>query len=325
MVGDLDRFKSLNDRYGHRSGDQALQSFAALCRAQLRGMDFVSRVGGEEFAVVLPNTDAHGAVLAAERLRRATRRQLRSPGGAPITASFGVSSFPEHGEDAEALLDRADQAMYAAKRTGRDRTILFGPSLPTEHQSNSEREQLEAVLLLAETLDLRDAGTRSHSDTVASLSEQIARNLGLPSGRVHRIRLAGLLHDVGKIGIPDDILRKPGKLSPAEWAEMRKHPELGARIVAGAGLRDVAEWVLAHHERPDGHGYPHNLTAEQIPLEAKILSVADAYEAMIADRPYRKAPGAEFAREQLLSGAGTQFDSKVVAAFLGVSSVSAAD
>jgi putative nucleotidyltransferase with HDIG domain len=170
--------------------------------------------------------------------------------------------------------------------------------------------------VLAETLDLRDTGTALHSLTVGRYAEMTATELGLPAERVDRIRLAGLLHDIGKLGVPDHVLRKPGKLDDAEWAEIRKHPELGARILAGANLDDIAGWVIAHHERPDGRGYPFGLPAEQIPFEARILAVADAYEAMTADRVYRAGLGHETAMGELRSCAGAQFDAEVVEAFL---------
>ncbi len=318
VLGDLDSFKALNDRFGHRFGDETLRAFADICRHQLReDVDFVARVGGEEFAFVLPNTSESGAIFAAERMRHAIADRLRAPDGAGVSASFGVAVYPQHGTDPEVLLDHADQAMYAAKALGRNRTMAFGENLPRADQPTGQQEHLQAVILLAETLDLRDAGTRAHSETVSGLSRQIAERLGLPRDRVERIRLAGLLHDIGKLGVPDDVLRKPGPLDPAEWAEMRKHPELGARIVEGAGLQDIAEWVLAHHERPDGAGYPYGLPGDQVPLEARILAVADAYEAMTADRPYRQAMGEQAAREQLERGAGTQFDAAVVNAFIG--------
>jgi HD-GYP domain-containing protein (c-di-GMP phosphodiesterase class II) len=140
----------------------------------------------------------------------------------------------------------------------------------------------------------------------------------MAADHVERVRVAGVLHDIGKLGISDAVLLKTGSLEAAEWAEIRRHPELGARILEHANLRDVASWVLAHHERVDGGGYPHGLAGDEIPLEGRILAVADAYEAMTADRPYRRAlPKAE-ARAELLRGAGAQFDSRVVEAFLRV-------
>jgi putative nucleotidyltransferase with HDIG domain len=160
--------------------------------------------------------------------------------------------------------------------------------------------------------------TARHSQTVGRYAEEIARELGLPSDRVERLRAAGVLHDIGKLGVADAVLQKPGALTDDEWADMRRHPELGARILDHANLRDISGWVLAHHERIDGRGYPHGLAGEQIPLEARILAVADAYEAMTADRPYRTALGHDAARDQLRECSGTQFDPRVVDAFLRV-------
>jgi len=167
-------------------------------------------------------------------------------------------------------------------------------------------------------IDIRDSGTAAHSETVGRYAGAIARELGLPSDLVERVRFGGIVHDVGKIGIPDSVLRKPGRLSADDWTEMRRHPEIGARVLRGANLDDIGEWVLAHHERPDGRGYPHGLRGNDIPLEARILAVADSYEAMTSDRVYRPALTPEVAREELVSCAGTQFDTRVVEAFLAV-------
>ena len=172
------------------------------------------------------------------------------------------------------------------------------------------------MLVLAETLDLRDSGTALHSQTVGRLCEQIAVALGLAPEQVERVRLAGLLHDIGKIGVADTILQKPAALTEDEWAEMRKHPELGARILTGANLDDISSWVLAHHERPDGRGYPHGLVGDAIPLEARILAVADSFEAMTSDRVYRAGMPIEEAAAELRRCAGAQFDARVVEVFL---------
>ena len=319
VVGDLDHFKALNDRLGHRAGDTALQAFGRLLGAHGRRIDTAARIGGEEFALILPHTDEHGAFLVAERLRRA----LRDEPEAPLSVSFGVATFPRHGADGAALLHAADQALYAAKELGRDRSVIFSAEVASSLRAGSRpsaggREHVSAVLVLAETLDLRDTGTALHSQTVGRYAEMIATELELPAEHVDRIRLAGLLHDIGKIGVPDTVLQKPGKLDDAEWAEIRKHPELGARILSGANLDDIAGWVLAHHERPDGRGYPYGLPAEQIPLEAQILSVADAYEAMTADRVYRAGLGHDVAMDELRACSGAQFDEAVVQAFLAV-------
>jgi len=191
-------------------------------------------------------------------------------------------------------------------------------ALPAESVDPLNRSAMHVatIISLAEALDLRDAGTADHSQTVGRYSELTARELGLDPRRAGRVRLAGVLHDVGKVGLPDSVLRKPGPLTDEEWAEMRRHPEIGARILSGGEFDDIRPWVLAHHERPDGEGYPVGLAGDEIPLEARIVAVADAYEAMTADRVYRPALGAEVAREELLRCAGTQFDERVVDAFL---------
>jgi diguanylate cyclase (GGDEF)-like protein/putative nucleotidyltransferase with HDIG domain len=324
LVGDLDHFKHLNDRFGHAVGDQALRRFAEIATHASRRIDVVARIGGEEFALLLPETEQHAAYLLAERLRRAVK-EPSSDGELP-TVSFGVASFPSHAADAEALMHAADQALYAAKAMGRDRSVIYNPEvLASVLGGNIDtavgNEHLSAVLVLAETLDLRDSGTASHSQTVGRLAALTAKSLGLDDQHVERIRLAGILHDIGKIGIPDWILHKPGPLDESEWAEVCRHPEMGARIAASAKLDDISEWILSHHERVDGAGYPRRLQTKLIPIEARILAVADAYEAMTADRVYRPAMPAEEAERELRRHAGTQFDADVVDALLGAIAV----
>jgi putative nucleotidyltransferase with HDIG domain len=180
-------------------------------------------------------------------------------------------------------------------------------------------ERFVAVILdLAEAVDLRFSGSARHSETVGRYAEMMAHELGLSEQRTSRVRLAGLLHDIGKVGVPDDILQKPGKLTDAEFALIRRHPELGEQILEHPSLTDVREWVGAHHERPDGCGYPLGLREGEIPLEARILAVADAYEAMTSDRTYRSSMGDTAARAELERCSGTQFDADVVAALVSV-------
>ena len=321
VVGDLDHFKSINDRFGHQVGDQTLQRFGAVAGTVKRRIDDLARIGGEEFALVLPDTDEHGGFLVAERLRRAVRDDGLTD-DAPVTVSFGVASCPRHAASSEGLLHCADQALYLAKQLGRDRSVMFSDEVAESlaggagDDGRQAVEQIAAVLILAETLDLRDSGTAQHSQTVGLLCEQIGGALGFDPGRIERLRLAGLLHDLGKIGVPDHVLGKPGALTETEWAEMKKHPELGARILSGANLDDISAWVLAHHERPDGRGYPYGLAADQIPLEARVLAVADSYEAMTSDRVYRPGMPREEAIAELQRCAGSQFDAKVVEAFV---------
>jgi diguanylate cyclase (GGDEF)-like protein/putative nucleotidyltransferase with HDIG domain len=321
LMGDLDHFKRVNDLLGHPAGDERLRKFAKLLLAGKRRIDAAARMGGEEFALLLPETDEHGAYVIAERLRHAARDAF-APDQVALTVSFGVAAYPNHGATGDQLLQAADQALYVAKELGRDRTAIYRPEVTAQMLSSRDRTRmradgyLSAMLVLAEAVDLRDAGPTGHSETVGRYAEMIAAELGLDDERVERVKLAGILHDIGKVGVPDTVLQKAGVLDEAEWEEIQKHAELGSRLLSGAGLEDIATWVLSHHERPDGKGYPAGLSRTEIPPEARILAVADAYEAMVADRTYRMGIGPERAREELENGAGTQFDPLVVEAFL---------
>ena len=321
IVLDLDRFKRVNESLGLSAGDRALRRVAALLDEAGRRIDFVSRSGGEEFAVVLPETNQHQAFLFAEELLDKIRATPAGP-GTSMSASAGVSVFPDHGDDLETLTAAADRALHAAKALGRDRAVIYSPEVTNVLGAVSGRRNVETqahlatVLSLAEALDQRDSGTAKHSQTVGRLCEMMARELGFDEDRVERLRLAGILHDIGKIGVPDSILCKPGPLTSDEMDQMKRHPELGAQILSSSELDDVRGWILAHHERPDGTGYPKRLPAEEIPLEAAILAVGDAYEAMTSDRVYRMAIGPQKAREELLRWSGKQFSPTVVEAFL---------
>jgi two-component system cell cycle response regulator len=323
LLCDCDFFKHLNDRLGHNAGDEALQAIGRLLDVNKRRIDVAARVGGEEFALVLPETDQHEAFIVADRLR-SRFGQAFADQPVPLTMSLGVATYPVHGMSADALLRSSDEALYAAKSLGRDRTVLYSAEvqgilgLGNHEGSDRDHAQLATVLNLAEALDMRDTGTARHSQTVGRYCELMARELGLPAEQVERVRVAGVLHDIGKIGVTDAILRKPGPLTEDEYDQMKKHPEIGARILGGSGLNDIRGWILAHHERPDGRGYPSQLADADIPIEAKILAVADSYEAMTSDRVYRKSIGVHAARGQLEECSGTQFDPQVVAAFLRV-------
>jgi diguanylate cyclase (GGDEF)-like protein len=321
VIGDLDYFKAVNDRLGHRAGDEALVRAGRILLRHRRAGDTIARTGGEEFTILLPGATEHEAYLVSERMRVAVEREFTDdPAG--LTFSFGIATFPDHGRSSDAVLETADQALYAAKALGRNRCVIFNDELSAifapEAGRGADEVQLATLVSLAEALDLRDTGTADHSRTVGRYCAQIASELGLSGDVVKRIEIAGILHDIGKIGLPDAILQKPGPLGRKELAEIRTHPEIGAQILSGGGLEDLRAWVLAHHERPDGLGYPRGLGNDDIPLEAKILAVADAYEAMTADRVYRVGVEERAARAELLRCAGAQFDSRVVAAFLSV-------
>jgi diguanylate cyclase (GGDEF)-like protein len=257
----------------------------------------------------------------------------RPPGVAPLAADGwhpeDMLLLPLRSSSQEILgIISVDQPMLGRRPTDAEIGVLMavvdhaGLALEQVQQHGSARGEesdelrLAAVMLLAEALDLRDPSTALHSRTVGLLARRTAIELGFAEAHVERVRAAGVLHDLGKLGISDAILHKPGALDDAEWREMRRHPEVGARILEHAGMRDIAGWVRAHHERVDGHGYPRGVRGDAISLEARILSVADAYEAMIADRPYRRGMPADNARQELRRCGGTQFDPDVVAAFL---------
>lgn len=318
---DLDRFKRVNERLGLAAGDRTLLRVSAVLEEGTRRMDFVSRSGGEEFAIVLPESNHHQSFLFAEELLEKIRAISGAP-GTNLTASAGVAAFPEHGEDLATLTAAADRALHAAKALGRDRAVIYSPEVTNVLGAVSGRRSVETqahlatVLSLAEALDQRDSGTARHSQTVGRLCEMMATELGFEEDRVERIRLAGILHDIGKIGVSDSVLCKPGPLTDEEMDQMKRHPELGSRMLSSSELDDIREWILAHHERPDGTGYPRGLAADEIPLEASILAVGDAYEAMTSDRVYRPGIGAERARQELIRNRGTQFSHEVVDAFL---------
>jgi diguanylate cyclase (GGDEF)-like protein/putative nucleotidyltransferase with HDIG domain len=321
LVGDLDRFKEVNDRSGHQVGDAALQRVARVLDESKRQIDSASRVGGEEFALILPDTGQDGAFALAERMRCALSDEFAED-SVPITISFGLATYPLHGETAASLLRAADEALYAAKDSGRNRTVRHSLLLRDLTRAgvgtgDIEGERFLAVMLdLAEAVDLRFSGSARHSETVGRYAEMMARELSLSERRVSRVRLAGMLHDIGKIGVPDSILRKPGSLTEEELTVIRRHPELGAQMLEHPSLADVRAWVGAHHERPDGLGYPLGISGDELPLEARIVAVADAYEAMTSDRSYRDSIGHLGARTELMRCADSQFDRRVVEAFL---------
>jgi diguanylate cyclase (GGDEF)-like protein/putative nucleotidyltransferase with HDIG domain len=320
LVGDLDNFKQINDRFGHHEGDVALGQASDILERHKRRIDTVARLGGEEFALIVPDADDHAAYMLAERLRTSLRDSFKDE-PVPVTISFGVASFPSHGDSYMTLLGAADDALYAAKELGRDRTVIYSKEVlgiltPIDRPNGPRNEHLATVLALAEALDVRDAATARHSKTVGRYAALIAKEIGLPADVVERVRIAGMLHDIGKIALSNLLLTKPDPLTDEEWVEIRRHAEIGARILANARMADIGEWVLAHHERPDGDGFPFGIANGDIPLEARILAVADAYEAMTSDRAYKPAMTPEEAKEELSRCAGSQFDPVLVEAFL---------
>ncbi len=312
---DVDGLKAVNDTLGHQAGDDCLRALARAIRATCRGSDRGYRVGGDEFAVILDNTRAWGALEYVNRLQASL-----AAGANPdkITASAGISEALVFTEK-DTLIHEADLALIATKRSGHAAAIYtpeMEPNISTAAAEDNVHYTQTLANALARAVDAKDSYTRSHSQTVSQLAVLIAAELDLDAARLARIRLAGLLHDVGKIGVPDAILSKPGKLTDEEYARMQAHSVLGYEIVSAADLPTEATWVRHHHERYDGRGYPDGLAGEAIPLESRIIFVADAFEAMSSDRPYRKAPGEKYALAELRRHAGTQFDQHIVDALI---------
>lgn len=322
IVAEMDGMGRLNAERGHADGDAALKQVAQHMLKWKRRIDSAGRLGGDKFGVLLPETDEHGAFLVAERLRRASRHSFGQE-SLPLTISFGVASYPDHGEQFGVLMGAATRAVDAAVELGRDRSVVYCgdvarmlDELPILPGGGAPR--LSSIIGLAEELDVRDTGSAGHCHTVGRYAALMARELGFESDHVERVRLAGLVHDIGKTGVSDRLMSKPGPLEAGEWHSIRTHPEIGARLLAHPELEDLRDWVLAHHERPDGKGYPFGLAGAEIPIEARILAVADAYEAMTSERAFRSALGEEVAVAELQASAGTQFDGVVVELFLGV-------
>ncbi|MFL5655201.1 MAG: amino acid permease, partial [Ktedonobacteraceae bacterium] len=332
---DLDHFKRINDTWGHRAGDVILHEIATRLRTTLRLEDFVGRYGGEEFALVLADADLLDASLTAERLRVAIAAQpcIWQPEAdsstitIPVTASIGVSTYKLHGVTREKLVEQADHAMYRAKQEGRDQVCVAQlteeaaqPVISSTAIESSETAHVSTVHALTAAASARDRGTNAHAHRMVALAEETARVLNRSEEEIHLIRLGALLHDIGKIGIPDAILHKPGSLTAEEWAVMRLHPRIGQHILSQAGgvFIALASIVVAHHERWDGQGYPAGLSGEAIPLAARILTVIDSYDAMTSRRVYRTAMSPLAARAELERCAGSQYDPDVVAAFFKV-------
>jgi diguanylate cyclase (GGDEF)-like protein len=320
LVLDIDHFKRINDAHGHQAGDRVLRELAARLVASSRDGDVIARYGGEEFVVLLRNTSVEAVPQTAERLRHAV-------GDVPVvladdvwlttTVSVGGAAWPVHANSADELVRVADQALYAAKRLGRNRVQIGRP--PGGAAVVQERDE-DAVLAylqrLADQIDARLA-SEEHSGAIARWAGTIADHLGLGPDARWRAELAGRLHDIGKIIVTDEILLKPGPLTGAEWAVLRRHPVQGARLVGLAeGLHQVAAVVRQHHERFDGTGYPDGRTGQEIRIESRVVAVCDAWAAIRSNRPYDAARPVGAAREQLRIASGSQFDPTVVAAFL---------
>jgi diguanylate cyclase (GGDEF)-like protein/putative nucleotidyltransferase with HDIG domain len=312
---DVDDFKRVNDLFGHPSGDRVLSQLASTLRQN--GEAF--RLGGDEFALLLPQYDEAEAVTTASTIiDRIAHLGLEHIGS--VTVSAGVATFPRQAPDRGELIRLADSALYWAKENGKNRVHVYRPDVVELAELRrlatgpDRAARFRAAASLAKAVDLRDTYTGSHSARVAELAARVASRLGLDQEQIELARLAGSLHDLGKLAIPEEILRKPGPLTGPERLVLERHPQIGYRMLDSLGIEPVAEWILHHHERWDGTGYPDRLPGSEIPLGARIIFVVDAYDAMTSDRVYRGRLSREEALAELERCAGTQFDPGVVAA-----------
>ncbi len=321
LMTDLDAFKAYNDMYGHPSGDVLLKQVADLVSKAIRDSDQAFRYGGDEFAVILPRTTPEDAYMVAERVRLRVAKEMEARRSG-VTCSIGLVSYPADGVMPGELVATADTALYYAKNTGGNRTyvsakIFADAEARVELRSNHRGSGLSAVYALAAAVDAKDHYTYGHSRRVNTYAVVLAESLGLPPDEVSRISTSALLHDIGKIGVPDRILNKKGELDAKEWEAIKSHPRLGANIVGNVhDLSPCVGSILYHHEKWDGSGYPEGLRGKSIPLGARILAVADAFAAMASIRPYRKALADDEALERLKQGAGSQFDPDLVDVFV---------
>jgi diguanylate cyclase (GGDEF)-like protein len=337
---DIDHFKRVNDTHGHAVGDEVLRHVAGLLHANVRAVDALGRYGGEEFLLVMPETDIDGGLTSAENIRRAVGR---APVNVPtshgtiettITISIGVAGrHANESLDIDQLLREADGAMYGAKASGRDQVHAYRPvnedvavsRATIDADARTRAMEVGQAAFEASNLHLLDALRQrpgwagGASQMISNLSADIGRAIGLSDGDIERIRTASLLHDLGKLAIPDEILSKPAPLNAAEWRTIVEHPRIGQVVLEQAGaIRDAASIVLHHHEWFDGRGYPHGLAGSEIPIGSRIVAIADAYEAMISDRPYSPAIPHDAALAELRSQRGTQFDPDLVDVFIAL-------
>lgn len=355
LMIDVDNFKSINDSYGHQHGDKILSELAQCLKDNTRGIDIVARYGGDEFICLLPEAAGDQGLLVANRIMKKMRERFKEGG---VSISIGLATYFYHTDDSAMLLRLADQAMYLAKYKGGDQIFAFDHSdtqdlrlwnkkvfetffvMKTLSRFDDGREvaadlteQLkkmlsadsspqslyEVVTSLSSALDARDHYTNGHSERVIEYAKQIATELGMSMQQQEELVYLCLLHDIGKIGIPDHILNKPGKLTQEEFEIMKRHAEIGERIISPLeALKNLKSLIRHHQEYYDGKGYPDSLSGEAIPLACRILSVVDTFDAMTTDRPYRKALPIEAAMAELRRCAGSQFDPAVVDIFITI-------
>lgn len=297
VMGDVNGLKLINDSFGHADGDKLLKSVAEVLRKGCRGDDIIARLGGDEFVILLPNTDTAETEQILKRINAlASQKRVDS---IELSISFGYETKHYEEKDIRELFKKAEDNMYKKK-------LFEGPSM-----------RGKTIQTIIRTLHEKNSREEQHSYRVSELCKSMGEALGLREEEVQELKSVGLLHDIGKIAIDENILNKPDKLTTDEWEEIKRHPEIGYRILSTAnGMAEMAEYVLAHHERWDGLGYPKGLKGEKLPLQPRIIAIADAYDAMTSSRSYRGALSKEMAIEELRKNAGTQFDPELVKLFI---------
>lgn len=298
IMVDIDNLKFVNDVFGHFKGDELLKHLANILTSIFRKEDVVARIGGDEFAIILPNVDEGTTQSFCKRITNACKD---SNPGLLINLTVSIGYAIQYGQyrDMQEALKVADKHMYKDKLVG---------------NTSAQRHVIDSLtIMLAE----RDPHTEKHSEELQELAYSLGKEIGLPEHKLKDLRLLALLHDIGKVGIPDSILYKADKLSPKEWEIMKRHCEIGYRIARNIPeLAPIAEGVLCHHEWWNGEGYPKGLKGEQIPILARIVSIVDAYNVIQSDRPYKRARSKQEAIKEIKKGAGTQFDPELVKKFL---------
>jgi diguanylate cyclase (GGDEF)-like protein len=316
-VIDIDHFKQINDSRGHDAGDETLVGVAQCLESLARTEDTLARVGGDEFAWILPEANSDQALVAVERARRMITQTL--PESYRVTVSAGICDTSVSPDPAQ-LIRLADGALYWSKAHGRNQCWIYDPAVVAELSVQERAERLErsqallGLRALARAIDAKDPATRQHSERVATVVGKLARAAGWSPEQAMLLSEAALVHDVGKIGVPDAVLRKTEPLTSEDWALITDHAELSARIVDGVLMPQQVEWIRTHHERPDGDGYPDGLTEEEIPEGAALLAVADAWDVMTISRPYSTPKTNEEALRECLGRIGTQFTPAAVEA-----------
>jgi len=319
---DVDMFKIYNDLYGHSAGDKVLSKISKILQEATSEDNIVARYGGEEFAIVFPNIEGDESFKAIEKLRMAVESSFCSNHmfNEIVTISVGVANYPAHGREAKTILDSADKAMYKAKQTGRNKALLYSNNLLESNSSENSNEivdeqdkiqnaYLSSIYALAATIDAKDSYTYGHSSNVSKYAIELAKAARFDDEKIKIVGNAGLLHDIGKIGIPENVLTKSEKLSEEEYSMMKKHVDIAIPIIQHIPtLINVIPGIMTHHERYDGKGYPRGLKGENIPIEGRCLCIVDSFDAMVSDRPYRKALPILVGLQELKQNRGTQFD-----------------